>query len=463
MQHTLLLVDDKSENLDFLRTILKPQGYNILPAENVEYGASLVKRYKGKLALALIDHNMPGKNGDEAIRLFKDIDPDLQCLTITGEPSEETIQKHMEAGSYTVLSRKLSSDTLKSVVSSYCDRFEAKTAVSKVSTLDEEKGRLIASHDFVGGSDHLVQLCQLVDRYAKTDESVLIRGENGTGKERVARAIHSHSEVADGPFVAVNCAAISEGVIESELFGHVRGSFTGAMRDRAGYFRDANGGTLFLDEIGDMPLSAQAKLLRVLQEKEIIPVGATKAIKIRTRIIAATNTKLEDAIKGGRFREDLYYRLNVMPIHIMPLRDRVDDIVPLVHSALDRWNKKTGEKKEIRARTVSALKAYSWPGNVRELEGVMARVLARTEAQFVEPEHLDDNIRFLGAETDSDFMENYKGMLERHEREHREFITSVLKRTGSLGKTAVVLDIPKPTLYSRAKLLGINNTNKKGV
>lgn len=455
MQHTLLLVDDKSENLDFLRSVLKPQGYNILPAENVDYGLSLVKRYKGKLALALIDHNMPGKNGDEAIRLFKNIDPDLQCLTITGEPTEETIQKHMSAGSYSVLSRDLGVETLQSIVSSYCNRFEAKTAVSEASPSGDEKSRLIASHGLIGGSDHLAQLCQLIDRYAKTDESVLIRGENGTGKERVARAIHSHSVVADGPFVAVNCAAISEGVIESELFGHVKGSFTGAVRDRAGYFRDANGGTLFLDEIGDMPLSAQAKLLRVLQEREIVPVGATKAIKIRTRIIAATNTRLEDAIKAGRFREDLYYRLNVMPLHIIPLRDRVDDIVPLIHGILDRWNKKIGEKKEIRARTVSALKAYAWPGNVRELEGVMARVLARTEALFIEPEHLDDNIRFLGAETDSDFTENYKGMRDRHNKEERELITSLLKRMGSLGKTAVVLGIPKPTLYSRAKLLGI--------
>ncbi|MBX2994118.1 MAG: sigma-54-dependent Fis family transcriptional regulator [Bdellovibrionaceae bacterium] len=455
MQHTLLLVDDKSENLDFFRAILKPQGYNILPAENVDYGASIVKRYKGKISLALIDHNMPGKNGDEAIRLFRSIDPDIQCLSITGEPTEETIQKHMDAGSYSVLSRALPDGALKSIISSYCQNFERKTAVSRVSVVDEEKSRFIASHGLIGESDHLAELCRLIDRYAKTDQPVLIRGENGTGKERVSRAIHSRSEVADGNFIAVNCAAISEGVIESELFGHTKGSFTGAVRDRKGYFQEANGGTLFLDEIGDMPLSAQAKLLRVLQEKEIVPVGTNKPIKIRVRIIAATNAKLEDAIKSGRFREDLYYRLNVMPIQIKPLRERPDDIGPLVHSILDRWNAKTGERKEIRVRTISALKAYSWPGNVRELEGVMARVLARTEARFIESEHLDDNIRFLGAETDSDFTESYKGMIERHDKELRELITSLLKRTGSLGKTAEVLGVPKPTLYSRAKALGI--------
>lgn len=457
MQHTLLLVDDKSDNLDFLRSILKPQGYNVFPADSVDYGASLLKRYKGKVSLALIDHNMPGKNGDEAIRLFKSIDPDLQCLTITGEPTEETIQKHMEAGSYSVLSRALGAETLRSIVGSYCRKFEAKTALAVVAPSEEAKENIIAAHDFVGTSSHLVELCLLIDRYAPTDESVLIRGENGTGKERVARAIHFHSEVASGPFVAVNCAAISEGVIESELFGHVKGSFTGAMRDRAGYFRDASGGTLFLDEIGDMPLSAQAKLLRALQEKEIVPVGATKPIKIRTRIIAATNAKLEDAIKAGRFREDLYYRLNVMPIQILPLKDRPEDIAPLVHFALDRWNKKTGDKKEIRARTVSALKAYSWPGNIRELEAVMARVLARTEATIIEPEHLDENIRFLGAETESDFAESYKGLRARHELEEGKFLLELLKKSESLSQAARVLGIAKATLHGRMKLLGIKN------
>lgn len=454
MQHTLLLVDDKIENLEFLRSILKPQGYSIFPADSVDYGASLLKRYKGKISLALIDHNMPGKNGDEAIRLFKSIDPDLQCLTITGEPTEETIQKSMDAGSYTVLSRALGVETLKSVIGSYCAKFEAKTELAKLPVVEGSKESFIAEFGLIGASDHLVELCQLIDRYAKTEESVLIRGENGTGKERVARAIHLHSAAASGPFVAVNCAAINEGVIESELFGHVKGAFTGAVRDRAGYFRDANGGTLFLDEIGDMPLSLQAKLLRALQEKEIVPVGATKPVKIYARIITATNVKLEDAIKTGRFREDLYYRLNVMPLQLLPLHRRVDDIAPLVHAILGRWNKKTGQKKEIRARTIAALKAYSWPGNIRELEGVMARVLARTESPIIEAEHLDDNIRFLGAETESDFAENYKGLLARHEFEEREFLLSLLKKI-SLSQAAKTLGLAKATLHGRAKALGI--------
>ncbi|MBX3034574.1 MAG: sigma-54-dependent Fis family transcriptional regulator [Bdellovibrionaceae bacterium] len=454
MQHTLLLVDDKSENLEFLRSILKPQGYSIFPADSVDYGASLLKRYKGKISLALIDHNMPGKNGDEAIRLFKSIDPDLQCLTITGEPTEETIQKSMNAGSYTVLSRALGVETLKSVIGSYCAKFEAKTELAKPPVIEGPKENFIAGFGLIGASDHLVELCQLIDRYAKTEESVLIRGENGTGKERVARAIHFHSAAASGPFVAVNCAAINEGVIESELFGHVKGAFTGAVRDRAGYFRDANGGTLFLDEIGDMPLSLQAKLLRALQEKEIVPVGATKPVKIHARIITATNVKLEDAIKTGRFREDLYYRLNVMPLQLLPLNKRVEDIAPLAHAILDRWNKKTGQRKEIRARTIAALKAYSWPGNIRELEGVMARVLARTESPIIEAEHLDDNIRFLGAETESDFAESYKGLLARHDLEEREFLVSLLKKI-SLSQAAKTLGLAKATLHGRAKALGI--------
>lgn len=454
MQHSILVVDDNLDNLNFLRSVLKPEGYNIFPAESVEMGASYVKRNRGKLSLALIDHHMPGVTGDRAISMYKAIDPDLQCLSITGDTTDAVFRANVEAGAFMVLRRDMNLESLYSVVRSYCNKFEEQARIiNPKETTPTESESFIRSFGMVGRSPHLHKACELIENYGKTELAVSIHGENGTGKERVARAIHAHSRVAEGAFVAVNCAAINEGVIESELFGHVRGAFTGANRDRKGYFLEADGGTLFLDEIGDMPLHLQSKLLRTLQEKEIVPVGATKPVRINTRVITATNVNLKEAIQKGRFREDLFYRLNVLPIELLPLRERKEDIEPLVFSFAERWTRQTGQPKEFRARALSALLQHDWPGNIRELENVVTRVLAKTDGSIIELAHLDDLFQKLAEKEDG--VETYVSLKARHENEEREFLTDALKKTGSLSAASRGLGLAKATLHGRVRALGI--------
>lgn len=455
MQHSILVVDDNLENLDFLRSVLKPEGYNVFPADNVETGASYIRRNRGKLSLALIDHHMPGMTGDKAISMYKTLDPNLQFLSITGDPTDEVFRLNVDAGAFMVLRRGMNLESLYSVIRSYCGKFEEQSRVieSKATTPSENES-FIRTFGMIGRSEHLYQICELIENYGKTDLAVLIHGENGTGKERVARAIHASSRVAEGPFVAVNCAAINEGVIESELFGHVRGAFTGANRDRKGYFVEADGGTLFLDEIGDMPTHLQSKILRAIQEKEIVPVGATKPISVNARVITATNVNLKEAILKQRFREDLFYRLNVLPIDLLPLRDRKEDIEPLVLSLAEKWSRQTNKPKEFRARAMSALRAYAWPGNIRELENVVTRVLAKTEADIIELSHLDESFHKL-SETDGENGESFISLRARHENEERELLTGILKKEGSLSAAARFLSVAKATLHGRMKILGI--------
>jgi two-component system NtrC family response regulator len=455
MQHSILVVDDNLDNLNFLRSVLKPEGYNVFPADNVETGASYIKKNKGKLSLALVDHHMPGMTGDKAIAMYKSIDPDLQFLSITGDPTDDVFRANVEAGAFMVLQRNMNLESLYSVIRSYCSKFEEQSRVieNQLTTLGENEV-FIQTFGMVGRSNHLRGVCELIENYGKTELAVLIHGENGTGKERVARAIHAHSRVSEGPFVAVNCAAINEGVIESELFGHLRGAFTGANRDRKGYFLEANGGTLFLDEIGDMPIHLQSKLLRAIQEKEIVPVGSAKPVRIETRVIAATNVNLKEAIDKHRFREDLFYRLNVLPISLCPLRERKEDIEPLALAFAKKWARQTGQVKEFRARAMSALRGYEWPGNIRELENVVTRTLAKTEGAIIELAHLDENLQRL-AVADDENEESYVAIKARHEKEEREFLTKAIKKSGSLSAAARLLNLGKSTLHGRVKSLGI--------
>ncbi len=455
MQHSILVVDDNLENLDFIRSVLKPAGYNVFPADDVDTGASYIKRNRGKLSLALIDHHMPSMTGDKAIAMYKTIDPDLQFLTITGDPTDEVFRANVDAGACMVLRRGMNLENLYSVVRSYCNKFEEQSRIiRKQDTTPTENETFIRTFGMVGRSQHLYNVCESIENYGKTDLAILIHGENGTGKERVARAIHTHSQVADGPFVAVNCAAINEGLIESELFGHERGAFTGANRDRKGYFVEADGGTLFLDEIGDMPTHLQSKLLRAIQEKEIVPVGATKPIKVNARVIAATNVNLKEAIAKLRFREDLFYRLNVLPITLLPLRERKEDIEPLVLALTEKWSRQTGQVKDFRARTMSALRSYEWPGNIRELENVVTRILAKTEGTVIELMNLDENFQKI-AEAESSDGETYIALKARHENEERSFIADIIKKSGSLSAAARLLSLGKSTLHGRVKALGI--------
>ncbi len=456
MSHTILLVDDKSDNLKLLKSILESKGFSIHQAPNAKFAGSLLSKNIGRYALALVDYHMPDMNGDEATRIFHQIDRDLQVITISGDDSDEVADQCLKAGSFIFLPRGISAVRLVSIVESYCKRFDNKKSCSNKNIPASESEEFVATFGMVGASKSTVNTCELIDRYAKREQSVFITGENGTGKERVAKSVHEKSAVKAGPFIAVNCGAISEGLIESELFGHTKGAFTGALRDKPGFFREANGGTIFLDEIGDMPMHLQVKLLRVLQEREITPVGSSSSIKIKVRVIAATNVNLERAIKQKTFREDLYYRLNVLSIDLEPLRKRADDIEPLLRHFIARWEQKTGEVKEFHPDVIDAMRAHSWPGNVRELENIVNRMLAKTDGNKIEYRHIDEKLKIMRAEPQTtnlaDRLTRLKAEFQHNE---REILIEIVRESGSMSKAARLLQIAKSTLHDRLKGLGV--------
>jgi DNA-binding NtrC family response regulator len=456
MRHTILVVDDNRENLKFLKGLLESRGMDVHQAPSPEFGSSLLRKNVGRYSLALLDYHMPSMMGDEATKLFHKIDRDLQVITISGDDTDEAFEKNLKAGSFLFLNRSISSERLISIVESYCKKFEDRKFCFSPEIDKSEAEKFISTFEMVGASAHLVDVCKSIQRYSKSDSPVLILGENGTGKERVARSIHEKSEFSKRPFVSVNCGAISEGLIESELFGHVKGAFTGAVRDRLGCFREADGGTIFLDEIGDMPMSVQVKLLRVLQEKEITPVGSSQTVKVRARIVAATNVDIERAVKNGKFREDLFYRLNVLPVALQPLRSRTEDIEPLVRYFLSRWKLKTGEEKHIRSEVVQAMKGYRWPGNVRELENILSRLFVRVEGNTIEYAHLLENLERAAEQPETQgVLESYHGLKAEFQNRERQILGKLLQQTGSLSKTAKLLKVAKSTLSDRLKNLGV--------
>jgi transcriptional regulator with PAS, ATPase and Fis domain len=348
------------------------------------------------------------------------------------------------------------------IVESYCQRFGKKKKSVDAHKPLSEREKFVAAFGMAGRSSHLVSVCKLIERYAPKDQTVLITGESGTGKEVVAQSIHQHSRFKKGPFVSVNCGAINENLIESELFGHQKGSFTGAVKDKAGYFARANNGSIFLDEIGDMPLSTQVKLLRVLQSGEITPVGASSPLKIKVRIIAATNVNLEKAIKQRQFREDLYYRLNVLPIALLPLRQRTEDIEPLLREFLKIWKDKTGEEKKFRAEAVTALEGYGWPGNVRQLENTVSRLLAGVGVGDIE--YVDLESEFKRSEERQEIaslVDSYQTMKAEIANREREILVEIVRSTGSLSKAAKALQIGKTTLYDKLKSFGAQQNIKE--
>lgn len=461
MSHTILVVDDKPENLKLLKTILEGKGLQVHQAGNAKFALSLLRKNAGRYALAIVDYHMPEINGDETTKMLHELEPDLQVITMTGDDSDETADKCHRAGSFLVLPRLVSTQRLVSIVESYCRRFDNKNGLLKpeISNPNSEVEKYIESFNMVGASPETYRVCQLAEKFAPRPESILIYGENGTGKEKVAKAIHQKSKVSSGPFISVNCGAITATLIESELFGHAKGAFTGATGTKKGFFREADGGTIFLDEMGELPLNLQVKFLRVLQEREITPVGSSQSIKINVRVIAATNVNLEAAVKAGTFREDLYYRLNILNIELSPLRARPEDIGPLIRHFLTQWQLKTGEVREMSPSVVAVLKKHIWKGNVRELENAMTRLLATQQESKIEIKHLDK--RFSNFETDGINSEDPQELWSRHQIEsldrEREVVVKILKLSGSMTRAAKFMGIAKSTLHEKLKGLGVQS------
>ncbi len=368
----VLIADDERSIRDMLSAALAQWGYQVFLAQS---GAEALGLLKGQLLdAALIDIRMPEMDGIDLLRELKRYDSSMEVVIMTGYPTVITAVEALKEGAYDYLTKPLIMDELKHLLARLIER---RFLRKEVNTLRSRLGEQLAVNELVGVSRQLQAIKDMVAKVAVSDSPVMVEGESGTGKELVAAAIHRLSPRTKGPFIPVNCSAIPTDLLESELFGHVRGAFTGAVADAIGLFRSANGGTIFLDEVAELPPALQVKLLRVLQEKEVRPVGAAKSHSVDVRIIAATNRHLEEAMKDGSLRQDLFYRLNVVRVQLPPLRERKEDVAALVAHFLRQFNQRfRREVTGIDPDALAALTAYDFPGNVRELENLIERAYA---------------------------------------------------------------------------------------
>jgi DNA-binding NtrC family response regulator len=444
---TVLVVDDDEGMRDTLTAILKRE-YRVLRVATGEAALPLLNRED--VDVVLLDVRLPGISGFEVLRIVKENYSLIEVIMISAITDVETAVQAMKHGAYHYVTKEFDYDQLRSLVRNASERQDLNRQVLALSAQVADQ----SEREFIVGPSKITRdIVDLVGKIAKLSATVLILGESGTGKELLARLIHRQSGDADAPFIAVNLAAIPRELAESALFGHERGAFTGAHRQQLGKFELASGGTLFLDEVGDLRLDLQAKLLRAIQEGEIERVGGTKPIKTEFRLIAATNVDLEKAVKDGRFREDLYYRINVIPIKLPPLRERADDIPELASFFLRRYNTRFRKQiKGITDATMAMLKKYWWPGNIRELENLIERLVAVSDKDYISDEDLPLEFQFaqlepLEGRTGSLF-ENAANTFERN------FILRALEKCGgNVTGTAEYLGIPLSTLkYKMDKL-----------
>ncbi len=445
---SILLIDDEKEICESIKMILEYENYYVDYTIDSEKGIEKLK-YNSYDTL-LLDIQMPGKNGFEILDWIRQNEIDIKTIIISAHNSVENAVKATKLGAFDFLEKPIDRDKL---------LISVRNAINQNELLKENKKLkkdLGLSDTFIGKNGAIIKILETVSRVAKTDSRVLITGENGTGKELIAREIHRQSSRNNKEFVEVNCAAIPNELIESELFGHEKGAFTGAIRQRIGKFEQANGGILFLDEIGDMSLNAQAKVLRAIEEGKIERVGGNSKISVDVRIIAATNKDLPQAIKEGHFREDLYHRLNVIPINIPPLRERKDDIPLLV----EYFTKQICEKynfplKKITAEAITALQNMQWTGNVRELRNLIERIIIMIPKDSI----TDDDIYSLVPKSSSEFdnlLNISNSFQEFKEKAEKMFIIKQLEANNwNISKTAEALEIQRSHLYGKMKKYNI--------
>ncbi|MFO7713095.1 sigma-54-dependent transcriptional regulator [Desulfosarcina sp.] len=451
MTARILVVDDDASHRAMLTAVLSAEGYQVQEADDGDAACRLVE--KTIFDLVLMDLRMKRMHGDAAQKQIAGTSPGTPVVIMTAYGSVRSAVEALKAGAHDYLTKPIDIDELKILVS--------KTLHHR--RLEEEnlnlKERLDARFDFgdiIGRSPSMRELFETLSLVAPSEGTVLIQGESGTGKELVANAIHHNSLRRDGPFVKVNCAALPEALLENELFGHEKGAFTGATGPKKGRFQLADRGTLFLDEIAEMAPATQAKILRVLQAREFEPVGGTRTVQVDTRIISATNRNLEDEIAGGRFREDLYYRLNVVLIQVPPLRNRCADIPLLADYFLDCYAKKNHRSfKGIRPRALDLLLRYAWPGNVRELENVIERAVILSRGDMLGPEHFPDTLR--GDDAHAPAKEPVLASGRSLKEVEKEMILRTLTDMGgNRTRTAETLGISRRTLQLKLKEYGLN-------
>lgn len=454
MAHKILIVDDDTSLRRVLEYNLQEEGYEVRTAGTGEEGLKLFDEYGPELLIT--DLNMPGMGGLTLLAAVKEKAPDTLVIVITAFGAVETAVEAMKLGAYDFITKPFNRDALKLTVRK---ALQVQWLARENRQLKEELTERAEFRKIIGISRRMEEVFRVIGRVADTEATVLITGESGTGKELVARAIHSQSARRSASFVAINCAAIPRDLLESELFGHVKGAFTGAVRDKTGKFQQAEGGTLFLDEVGELPVELQAKLLRALQEKEVQPVGGSSVQKLDVRVVAATNADLEQAIADGKFREDLYYRLSVIPVHLPPLRERKEDIPLLVrHFAA----KHGGGPAVFSPETLEVLAGYPWPGNVRELENAVERMLIMRNGDVIAPEEVPEKIRTTREklrECPVVCLPSEGYSLEQLE---REVVIEALERNGwNQSSAARFLRIPRHTLIYRMEKYNIETPEKK--
>jgi two-component system, NtrC family, nitrogen regulation response regulator NtrX len=451
MSRKVLIVDDEPGIRAALSQLLEYEGYEVRAVASGKEGLSMYEAFLPQLTF--LDVKMAGIDGLETLKRLRAHDPAAVVVMISGHASIQDAVAATNLGAYDILEKPLDTDRILVTLRNAIGHLDLREENERLRAKVERHGEI------VGRSHAIRSLIDQIGRVAGTQARVLVTGENGTGKELVARAVHAQSPRAKGPFIEVNCAAIPSELIESELFGHMKGSFTGAIADRAGKFEQADGGTLFLDEIGDMSASAQAKVLRVLQEGEVTRIGGNKVRKVDVRIVAATNKRLEEEIKEGRFREDLYYRLNVVPITVPALRERRDDIPMLVQHFVQRLAAE-GQvpPKQLDPAAVDRLAAHDWPGNVRELRNTVERLLILAQGPRVTAADVD---RLVGARAGAQDgvlaeLEQYATWEQFKLAAERAFLQVKLRQYDwNVAETARALDMPRSNLYKKIERHGL--------
>ncbi len=481
-RYPILVVDDEQDNLDAFRFNFR-KTFDILTATS---GAEALQILDGKdVAVVVTDQRMPKMTGVELLREVRERSPEAVGIILTAFTDVDVLIEAINLGQvYRYITKPWDAKEVRGVLQYAIERFDLQRDNKKLAAqLAEYTGylnqQLHGEFDFgniIGESAPLREVLAKVEQVAPTISTVLLRGETGTGKELVAHAIHINSPREEKPFVRVNCAALAPGVLESELFGHEKGSFTGALERRRGRFELADGGTLFLDEVGDLPMEVQIKLLRTLQERELERVGGSETIKIDVRVVSATNRNLEKMIEDGEFREDLYYRLNVFPINLPPLRDRLDDLPVLVNHFISKFSRQMSvAPSSLSAEGAAKLREYNWPGNVRELENIIERAMILSRGAALGASHLDFGRRAQPAANQSGatavpaassgagsapapISEDGKSLAERLlDSERKEIVAAVDKSRGNIASAARTLGINRSTLYYRLRKHGLEH------
>jgi DNA-binding NtrC family response regulator len=442
---SVLVVDDESGILDTLRILLRNEGFEVMTAQGGKAGLEQIR--SGTHDIILSDVRMPQVSGLDVLTAAREQDPMTPVILMTAQASLQSAISAVNQGAFYYIQKPFSNDELIAILRRACE-FRAVRVENKQLKQEIRRRDKAAVTRPIGKSKRFMELLKLAEHVSPTESTVLIQGESGTGKEVVARYIHNLSNRADGPFLSINCGALPENLLESELFGHVKGSFTGAVRDKQGLFAAARGGSFFLDEVGEMPPSLQVKLLRVLQEREAIPVGATEAIPVDVRIIAATNRDLEEEIRRGNFRSDLFYRLNVIALNLPPLRERRDDLLLLIEAFLQSLGQESAaEPKALSSEALDAVMVYEWPGNVRELENALEHAVVLSRGNLIEAGALPERITKRRKEPLVAERSYRNPTLEVIE---RAYIMWVLQAEGgNKTRAAEVLGIDPSTLYRK--------------